>query len=176
MIWIFLTPDEFNIESIISEIRKTGNSFGVISEGEGYLITSIDGIKVSIFKYDYPFIEKTLSYKGIQIAAIADIAAMIVIALSQRGVKREFVGLYVILQNMPFLKIAENMVKKFGIERVNPVHIGKSLVYFSDAEFNLDPEYIKGENIKWKSIKVFFKEHVKQFVLDLNTAVKGISP
>lgn len=98
------------------------------------------------------------------------------LALSKRGVKREFVDLYVILQNMPFSKIAENMVKRFGIERVNPVHIGKSLVYFSDAESNPDPEYIKGENIKWESIKVFFKEHVKQFVLDLNIAVKGISP
>lgn len=171
----FFTADEFKIESIISEIRKTGNSFNVISEGEGSLITNIEGIKVSIFKYDYPFIEKPLSYEVIQIAGILDIASMKVIAISQRGVKRDFVDLYVILQNTPFHKVAENMIKRFGSERVNPVHIGKSLVYFSDAESNPEPEYIKGKNIKWESIKDFFKKHVKQFVLDLNVEVKGIS-
>jgi len=64
------------------------------------------------------------------------------------------------------------MVKRFGGERINPVIIGKSLVYFADADSEPDPQYTKGNEIAWERIKRFFKTHVKQFVFDLDAAVK----
>jgi hypothetical protein len=97
---------------------------------------------------------------------------MKVIAISQRGTKRDFVDLYSILQDIPFHRIAEHMIKRFGKERVNPIHIGKSLSYFSDAESNPDPEYIKGKSVKWDIVKKFFKRHARQFTLDLDAALK----
>lgn len=98
---------------------------------------------------------------------------MKVIANSQRGTKRDFIDLFFILQNTPFYKVAEHMVKRFGKERINPIHLGKSLVYFSDADSNPDPEYIKGKELSWDNVKKFFRNHVKQFVFDLDMAVKG---
>lgn len=169
----FFTDKDFEVESIISEIRKTGHPFQLISEGEGYLIANIEGIKISIFKYDYPFLEKPVTYKGIRVAGILDIASMKVIAISQRGTKRDFVDLYFILQETPFHKIAGHMVKRFGKGRINPIHIGKSLVYFSDADSNPEPEYIGGRDVSWEKVKRFFKNHIKQFVLDLDIAVKA---
>jgi predicted nucleotidyltransferase component of viral defense system len=169
----FFTNVSFNSEAIITGIRKTGYSFNLISEGEGYLIVEVEGLKISIFKYDYPFLEKATMYKGIRISGILDIASMKVIAVSQRGTKRDFIDLYFILQEIPFHKLADHMVKRFGKERVNPIHIGKSLVYFSDAESNPEPEYIKGKEVSWDKIKKFFRQHVKQFVLDIDTAVKN---
>ena len=169
----FFTDVSFNIEAIIKGIRKSGYSFQIISEGEGYLIVEVEGLKVSIFKYDYPFLEKATMYKGVRIAGILDVASMKVIAISQRGTKRDFIDLYFVLQYMPFHKLAEHMVRRFGKERINPIHIGKSLVYFSDAESNPEPEYIKGMEVSWATIKSFFRHHVKQFVLDLDVAVKN---
>lgn len=169
----FFTGKVFNLEDIISSLRKTGLPFRIISEGEGYLIFEADGIKVSIFKYDYPFLERTPVYEGVPVAGIVDIASMKVIAISQRGTKRDFIDLYFVLQKMPFHIIAEHMKKRFGKERINPIHIGKSLVYFSDAESNPEPEYVKGKEIKWDNIKKFFKGHAKQFVLDLDIAIKS---
>lgn len=166
------TNVEFNVESLISWIRKSGCTFRIISEGEGHLTVDIRGIKVSFFKYDYPFIEKPAIYRGVQIAGIRDIAAMKIIAISQRGTKRDFIDMYFILQDLPFHKISSHMVKRFGKERINPVHIGKSLVYFSDAESDPEPEYVRGREVGWDKVKKFFKNHVKQFVLDLATAVK----
>lgn len=171
----FFTDADFRVESIISEIRKIGRSFRIISEGEGYLIAEVEGIKVSLFKYDYLFLEKPVMLEGVRIAQILDIASMKVIAISQRGTKRDFVVLYIILQDTPFHKIAEHMVKRFGKERINPLHIGKSLVYFSDAESNPEPEYLKGKEIKWDEVKNFFRHHVKQFVLDLDAAMGNYS-
>jgi len=166
----FFTNINFNVESLILEIRRKGYSFRIISEGEGYLIVNLDGMKVSIFKYDYPFLEKQIVYKGVNVAGILDIASMKVIAISQRGTKRDFVDLFFILQDTPFHKIAEHMVKRFGKERINPIHIGKSLVYFSDADSNPEPEYIKAKEISWDDVKKFFRHHVKQFVFDLGSA------
>ena len=168
----FFTESEFRVESIISHIRKNATSFSVISEGEDFLTVNVEDVKVSIFKYDYPFVDKTAGYKGIRIAGICDIASMKVIAINQRGTKRDFVDLYFILQDIPFHKIADNMIKRFGAERVNPVHTGKSFVYFSDAESNPEPQYIEGKDVSWDEIKKFFRNHVKQFVFDLDAAVK----
>jgi predicted nucleotidyltransferase component of viral defense system len=170
----FFTDVSFNIETIITGIRKSDYSFHIISEGEGYLIVEVEGLKISIFKYDYPFLEKPVKYEGIPVAGILDIASMKVVAISQRGTKRNFIDLYFILQYMPFHKLAEHMVRRFGKERVNPVHIGKSLVYFSDAESNPEPEYVKGREVSWDKIKKFFRQHVKQFVFDLDMAVKNL--
>ena len=169
----FFTDVSFNIEAIIKGIRKSGYSFQIISEGEGYLIVEVEGLKVSIFEYDYPFLEKATMYKGVRIAGILDIASMKVIAISQRGTKRDFIDLYFVLQYMPFHKLAEHMVRRFGKERINPVHIGKSLVYFSDAESDPEPEYIKGGEVSWDTIKRFFRHHVKQLILDLDLAIKN---
>jgi len=168
----FFTNQDFQIDSIISEIRKIRVPFQIISEGEGTLIAEVGGIKVSLFKYDYGFLDKTISYRNIRVAGILDIASMKVIAISQRGTKRDFVDLYVILQETPFYKIAYFMIRRFGKERINPVHIGKSLIYFSDADSDPELAYMKGRDISWERVKKFFRGHVKQFVLDLESSTK----
>ena len=61
--------------------------------------------------------EKPLLHEGIPIGGLLDIASTKVIAISQRGTKRDFVDLYLILQNIPFRRIAEHMGKRFGRER-----------------------------------------------------------
>jgi hypothetical protein len=166
----FFTIAPFRVDSIIAAIRKTGQEFRILSEGQDHVVAEIDEVKVSLFLYDYPFIGGVLQYKGVHVAGILDIAAMKAIAICQRGTKRDFVDMYFILQNLPFHKIAKHMVQRFGKERVNPILIGKSLVYFADAESNPDPKYT-GERVEWDKVKVFFKTHVKQFVLDLSAAV-----
>ncbi len=168
----FFTLRDFTPDSAISSIRKTGLPFRVTSEGAGTLNTEVNGIKVSLLRFDHPFLETALVLDGIQIAGMLDIASMKVIAISQRGLKRDFVDLYFILQEKPFHQIAGHMVKRFGAERVPVIHIGKSLVYFADADGNPEPAYLRGKEVKWEEIKRFFRKHVRQFVMDLDVAVK----
>ncbi len=168
----FFTNQTFRTELVISKIRGLRSPFQVISEDEGTLIAEIGGIKISLFHYDYEFLEKPVIYENIRLAGVLDIASMKVIAVSQRGTKRDFVDLYVILRGIPFYKIAEQMTRRFGRERINPVHIGKSMVYFLDADSDPEPAYVKGRHIDWEKIKTFFRGHVKQFVLDLEGSIK----
>ena len=168
----FFMKDVFSTESLIASIRKTGLSFNIFAESEGTLVLSIEGLKVSFFSYEYGFIEKPLGYEGLKIAGILDIASMKVIAILQRGSKRDFIDLFVILQRIPFQLIAEHMIKRFGKESINPLQIGKSLVYFRDADLEPEPIYPKGREIQWDAVKGFFRSHIRQLVFDLDAAMK----
>ncbi|MEK7828595.1 MAG: hypothetical protein AAB256_02295 [Deltaproteobacteria bacterium] len=96
---------------------------------------------------------------------------MKVMAIPQKGVKRDFVDLYFILQDVPFRKIAGNMAQKYGTDRINPVNIGKAIVYFDDAEIDPEHQYCGKENPDWNNIKKFFMKNVRQMVMDMQEAV-----
>lgn len=162
----FFTAEQFSNDELIRNIKKFGLSPELFQEEKGTLTLSINGVKVSFFQYPYPFAEKPSSLSGIPVAGLIDIASMKVLAITQRGAKRDFTDLYFILQDVPFQKIASNMVKRFGKDRINPVIVGKALVYFEDAEADPDPEYL-GRKKNWKEIKRYFIDHVRQIVLDL---------
>lgn len=63
------------------------------------------------------------------------------------------------------------MVKRFGAERINSVHIGKSLVYFADADNEPEPEYIGRNRVDWEDIKSFFINNIKKFTSDIANAI-----
>ena len=60
-----------------------------------------------------------------------------------------------------------NMAMRFGKDRINSVNIGKSLVYFNDAEEDPEPRYPGKVKPEWKAVKKFFIGHVRQLVLDV---------
>jgi hypothetical protein len=168
----FFTLRGFRNDALIPEIKKEVKNFEVLSEEEGSLTLDVGGVKVSFLKYDYPFIAEAVVLNRTCLAGVLDIASMKVIAVTQRGAKRDFVDLYTILREIPFHRIAGHMIARFGKERINPVQTGKALVYFADADTNPDPAYRKGMELDWEDIKKFFRGHVKQFVLDLDAAKK----
>jgi len=168
----FFTLSSFRNDKLISAIRKAAPDFQILAEEEGSLTVEIEGVKASFFRYEYPFFDKIVEIEQTRMAGVLDIAAMKVIAIIQRGAKRDFIDLYTILQEIPFHKLAGHMIKRFGKERVNPVQMGKSLVYFADADTNPEPAYRKGMGLSWEDVRKFFRTHVKQFVFDLEAARK----
>lgn len=166
----YFTQKNFSTDKIFQELKQLGLNPSIIEESAGSITVLAEGTKLSIFHYPYPFIEEHKNADGSSVAGIIDIASMKIIAISQRGAKRDFFDLYFILQTIPFWKIAENMIKRFGQERINPLHIGKSLVFFDDAEEDPDPNFIGQDNPTWNIVKKFFRKNVQQMVLDLETA------
>jgi predicted nucleotidyltransferase component of viral defense system len=114
------------------------------------------GAKVSFIAYPF-FIpsEKQLVYGSINILTPADIAVMKIIAISQRGRKRDFVDLYWLAQNgYPLEDTVRKLKTQYPSVAHDYHHILKSLVYFEDAES--DPDPIFRFDISWKEIKSFF--------------------
>jgi len=170
----FFTMRSFRPDRLHQAINGLDLETLILQEEPGTLTLSADGVKMSFFHYPYAFLEATSTLQGIQIAGLVDIASMKLMAMMQRGAKRDYVDLYWILQDIPFSKIAANMINRYGANRVNSLVIGKALVFFQDADADPDPAYL-GKRITWAKVKKYFIGHVKQFVLDIQQVVKNDS-
>ncbi|MBI5047920.1 MAG: nucleotidyl transferase AbiEii/AbiGii toxin family protein [Deltaproteobacteria bacterium] len=167
----FFSEKSFSTDALYREFQKAGLKPIIQQETEGALTAMVNEVKVSMLHYPYPFLDKRLLWKGIDIAGIIDIAAMKIMAITQRGAKRGFIDLYFILKDTPFRKIAENMIQRYGADRLNPVNIGKAIIYFTDADIDPDPQYCGREKPEWKGIKKFFVKNVRQMVMDMQEGV-----
>ncbi len=118
------------------------------------------GAKVSFIAYPF-FIPKQnyLQYGSINVLAPKDIAVMKIIAISQRGRKRDFFDLYWCVHNIePLEYIILKLKEQYPFVAHDYHHILKSLVYFEDAEADSKPEiYFKAN---WKEVKKFFTKEI----------------
>jgi hypothetical protein len=169
----FFSDQDFSTDELFQQIKRKKLSPVILQEEKGTLTITANDVKVSFLHYAYPFKEKMNDLDGVPIAGMIDIASMKMIAISQRGAKRDFVDLFAVMQSVPFWKIAENMIERFGKDRVNAVHIGKSMVYFNDADIDPNPRYLGSKKPDWENVKKFFKKNAQQMVLDLDQASRG---
>ncbi len=150
-------PDMNGIREVIREL-----SGGIVEERRGTIHSLIRNIKVSFFYYPYPLLEETADFRGLRVARITDIGCMKIIAISQRGEKKDFIDLYEILKIKDISKMKENLIKKYGENELNCYHILKSLFYFEDAENDIDPEMFV--ETRWEDVKSYFLMKRKEII------------
>ncbi len=116
--------------------------------------------KVSFIAYPFFVPKQKVHWHGtVRILDPIDIAVMKIIAISQRGRKRDFFDLYWCAHNVePLEKIIKRLKVQYPSVAHDYNHILKSLVYFVDAESDPEPEI----NFKatWPHVKSFFKKEV----------------
>lgn len=129
--------------------RENGTIYGKFMEA-----------KMSLIAYPFFVPSKEKLYCGtISILLSSDIAAMKIIAISQRGRKRDFFDLYWYCQNREVLEaVVRRAVAQYPGQEHNLNHIIKSLTYFVDAENDPIPKiFFKAS---WKEVKKFFQKEV----------------
>lgn len=104
-------------------------------------------------------------------ASLDDIAAMKVIAISQRGSAKDFIDLYFILENthLRFDDLSSLVRKKYRVEKKYEYHMKTAMVYFDDAESEIDSIVLVQDEVhfhrlsesKWKEIKEFFVRFIQ---------------
>jgi hypothetical protein len=120
----------------------------------------LSGVKVSLFAIKPSFSAPVERLHGLPLATIEDIAAMKLVAVSQRGARKDFYDLFEILQVRDFHSLVIHLREMYRHARLNPVHIAKSLVYFQDAE--RDPEPVMIRHATWAEIVDYFSRHTRQ--------------
>ncbi len=118
------------------------------------------GAKISFIAYPF-FVPKQdfLHYGTIKVLAPKDIGVMKIVAISQRGKKRDFFDLFWCAHNVePLENIILRLKEQYPSVAHNYHHILKALVYFNDAEVDPDPEIYFKTN--WKEVKKFFTKEV----------------
>jgi len=116
--------------------------------------------KVSFIAYPF-FVPKQdfIRYGSIKILQPQDIAVMKIIAISQRGRKRDFFDLYWCAKNIePLEDLVKRVKEQYPFVAHDYHHILKSLVYFEDAEG--DPSPVIFFKVDWKEVKDFFKKEI----------------
>ncbi len=119
------------------------------------------GLPLSCFHYNYPLLEKSADLYEVKIASLEDIAAMKLIAISQRGKRRDFVDMYYLIQKFGLNKILELTAKKYAhFDIYNGL---RGLLYFTDADNDKDVLRIKvfDRAISWPKIKKYLINEVK---------------
>lgn len=122
-------------------------------QDKGTLDVFIDNVKISFFEYKYPLLGDTIPFKQTKLCSKLDIACMKIAAISQRGTKKDFVDLFVLLQTYSMEEIMKAFETKYTGTDYQKLHILKSLVYFDDAEKDPEPDYLTP--IKWDEVKRF---------------------
>jgi len=149
----------FNLELYSEQIVNMKGRLIEVKEGTIYAL--IKGVKVSFLYYPYKILRPLTGYKGLRVASIEDIACMKVIAISQRGEKKDFYDIYETLRHYSIEDIKALMIEKYPSEILNWYHIVKSFCYFDDAEKQADP--LSLNNTRWEEVKTFFLSREKEF-------------
>lgn len=141
---------------IISDLKGQ-----IISQEKGTVHAECRNVRLSFLHYPYPLLAEQKTYRGIRIASIEDIACMKAVAVSQRGEKKDFFDLYVLIQKLGPERLKELLVRKYGPQLINLYHILKSFLFFEDAEAEPEPKVLT--DITWPEVKDYFLRNEKQF-------------
>jgi hypothetical protein len=153
----FFTQEVFEESVVATELLHFG---GFVKERLGWrtILGTMDGVKFSLFYYEYPLIAPTLEWKGIRIAQPQDIAAMKLLAISDRGARRDFIDLYMMKDLFPLTQVFEWYGQKFGNLEERRYHLLRGLSYFADAENQPMPNMFVP--CDWESVKKYFESEV----------------
>ncbi len=154
--------DETALERKLLQTKNWKTTF----RQDGTIYGEFLGAKVSFIAY--PFFQPSTEHVRcghVRLLIPEDIAAMKIIAISQRGRKRDFVDLYWYCHNRePLRAVLERALVQYPQEH-NVPHFFKSLVYFTDAE--QDPMPQLHFEINWKDVKKFFIKEVPQLAREM---------
>lgn len=154
-----LEPDEFEIDKILSKI----GSITLLKKTKNINVYLIDGIKVDLVNYHYPWLEETIIEDNLRLAGTKDIAAMKLAAITGRGTKKDFIDLNFLLQ---FYTLEEMLgFYKLKFNDASEILVLKSLTYFDDADEEEDPRMVMSMN--WKKVKDLITLSMQKYLTDL---------
>jgi hypothetical protein len=132
---------------------------------EGTLHCQLNRVNVSFLYYPYPVLGPLMEYHGVAISDPLDIALTKIVAIAQRGSRRDFIDLYWVCREGLRLSVAfKKLREKYGETNYSPYHLVKSLVFFADAESEPMPKLIRP--VSWPAVKSFFETEIGHLNLD----------
>ncbi|PJE68789.1 hypothetical protein COU96_02975, partial [Candidatus Shapirobacteria bacterium CG10_big_fil_rev_8_21_14_0_10_38_14] len=146
----FYTPTHFSSEKILADFQKKFKNLTVRRTTKDTLIITVNKIELSFFYYPYKLLKPTVLFETVKLASAEDIAAMKIVAIIQRGRRRDFIDIFYLLGKYPLEEIIKFVLKKYpGYQKML---ILRALIYFEEAEKEKLGRAIKlfDKNFSWK--------------------------
>jgi hypothetical protein len=135
-----------------------------LQSGERTLTVLAGGVKLSFFQVADPLLFDSAPYAFFRVADPRDIALMKLLAITNRGSRKDFIDLYTILRDGPVLKdYLDLLPRKYGEGWLSDYQVLLSLTYFDDADAEPMPEML--EPFDWEQCKAFFGRESRALVL-----------
>ena len=126
-------------------------SLTILKESPHIHIYIVDGIKVDIVNYKYPWLDDVVLEQGLRLASVSDIAAMKITAIIGRGTKKDFIDIAFLLHHFSLEEILHFYAAKYNDSSVFMAM--KSLAYFDDAEADPMPDMCVNQS--WQQVKAY---------------------
>ena len=146
--------------SLAEKARLAGLPVEDVQVSRGTLHTVIGGVKVSFFEYLYHPISSFTTWPDdtFTLASLDDLACMKLVAIAQRGSRKDFIDLYTIaLEHKPVSEFLELYRQKYSVGDIGHVLVG--MTYFDDAQD--EPSPIMLREFSWDDIKRYFQQWAK---------------
>ena len=156
----FYNQNKFNPTKIYRDFQAQKPAKILLGNtAEDTLFLEINNIAISLFTYSYPLLKPLKKSENLNIASLEDIAAMKLIAIIQRGVKRDFIDLYFLAQIFGLEKIMNLTKKKYT--GFNKYLACQALVYFKDAQGEQAGEVELIKPLSWEKVKKYLEAEVR---------------
>lgn len=158
----FYTKKKFDSLKLQRLLEKKFKEVILLAKAADTLIVRIDNVAVSFFQYPYSLLFPPTKYGQMPpLASKEDIAAMKVIAVSDRGTKRDFIDIYFLLQENSLQQLFGFVKKKYPNFNI---YVGlRGLTYFVDAEEKQHRKLYLFRFVSWPEIKKFLIGEVKKY-------------
>ena len=136
-------------EGTVLDVEHTLSRFTVLGDftldrrEDGTVIGYIRGVRVSCFEYRYPLLEPLIIEPAwdLRLASLLDLASMKLLAIAQRGSRKDFVDVHLLLDSgLTLAVMLDAFQRKFGV--ASRMSVLRGLVYFDDAEAEAMPDML----------------------------------
>ena len=124
--------EELDHDLIYDDLQQHFTDITELGRQNYYLKLSIENVKIDLLRYKHPLIAEPFVTENIRIVSLKDIAAMKLMAINNRGAKKDFYDFYFLLQLFSLNDIFDFYGQKFG--QFDAFQLQKSLCYFQDAD------------------------------------------
>ena len=129
-------------------------------EGGEVQALRVDEVKVDLVNYPYEWISEPVVEDGIVLAGLDDIVAMKLSAAANRGRKKDFLDLSVLLERLSLSEMFALYQRKFRVREI--AFALRGLTYFDDAEDDPMPKMFV--DLDWQTAKAKLLCAVRDFV------------
>jgi len=161
----FYTPRHFKrgkLALLFKEQLKEAK-IEIIRDQDDTFEISLNGIHASLFFYPYKLLKKPLVWKNVSIVSAEDVAAMKLLAISQRGKRRDFIDMYYLIKMFGLESVVEMTEKKFPeFDVYNGL---RGLVFFDEADKDREIRRIKAfrDRLSWRSVKISIQQKTFEY-------------
>lgn len=147
----WFTPRTLRTDELAEDVRRLGTPVTIQQNTEGTFLGAVAGVKVSVFRYRFPLLNAPVSIDGCNVASIADLAAMKLLAVSQRAAKRDYVDVYAMLDSrrVTLPQMLEAFKAKYPTGDVQAAL--RALAYHKDVD--REPMPVMRAALTWAQVK-----------------------